>query len=248
MTPKEKLQWLVAKVESGSVTKAEVLELISDVQALSKGKRALEQTLAADEAFKDAYHMALCRELMPYAKAWCATQRKIARNLTSNEKQKRNKSSKNKYEELHRKLGDHKRDGLIEEQFGSASLPSLPTLLEDGRYSCLDEVLRGARIKMSGPPGSPALENLFKKERHCLGDCLSRQTAKKGYRDGYDYKDVLNIGDKLLRKNQWLSDVEKRRKVLLAIAQRAKEIAEPPINQAVQAFVKRHLACINSGK
>jgi hypothetical protein len=277
LTP-EKLQSLIAKVESGRVTKIEVLKLIADARALSKSKReldSLKKTLETDEALKDAFVWTQCRQLMEALQA--QPKPKHHRNLTPEEKRKRDKLSKDKYERLNRKLDGRKRTSLIEEQFGRNSFPAHPTLdpLNANFYTCLDEILRGGRIKMSD------LEDLFGKERHRFKGCLPKR-KRTSKRCSYNYQTVLKIVDNLLcRKCAWLSDIEIQR-FLRGLSERASEIASQEakahdvhitphvrqrlkamgidvpvpkspklgaeVNQAVQAFVKRHLARINSGK
>lgn len=220
LTP-EKLQSLIGRVESRRVTKAEVLELISDVRALSKSKSeldSLKKTLETDESLKAAFVWTQCRQLMEWLQAQPKPKR--YRNLTPEEKRRRDKLSKDKYERLNRKLDGRKRASLIKEQFGGNFFPAHPTLdpLNANFYTCLDEILRGGRIEMSD------LEDLFGMERHRFKGCLPKR-IRTSKRCSYNYQTVLKIADNLLcRKCAWLSDIEIQR-FLRGLAERANEIA-----------------------
>jgi len=147
----------------------------------------------------------------------------------------------------------HENVGLIEYEFGGQAEvragflgPALHTTLQ----TCLDDILMGYRVDMQ------YLEALFGMERHRFPNRLPR--ARDGRKILYSAFAVVKIMDALLReklperkqqacggseKKLWLSNLERRKRVLIGIANRAFAVSRyKRILAAFMAVVCHHLA------
>jgi hypothetical protein len=133
---------------------------------------------------------------------------------------KRRRKSKALYELKRKGL----REGLIAQQFeGFLSRQSAfaQVLLGSCRCDCLDDLLEGKTVKMSGHGSS--LENLFGLDRHRFPKNLTG--VQTGREVGYNLTAVTQcmlalLGDK---KRPWLPDCKIRNMVLRGIIERARE-------------------------
>jgi hypothetical protein len=164
-----------------------------------------------------------------------------AKIATDEERTKRTKEAKNRYE--HRRRIRYIGRGSVEQQFGETSPFSLAGLLEQlpPWGPCLDNIFRGGRVKMCDVMDS--LQSLFGLSRKKLA---AAPKIRRGRETFYDYRAVLHCMDTLLKQSgeraAWLPDPERRRTVLAGILFRAKQEAEPKI---ADAFAKTLLPYLN---
>src|SRR5207249_10380117 len=118
------------------------------------------------------------------------------------------KRAKNRYDYRRRQY----RDGLILEQFGTRAKRTtlIPYLSMGGDRSCLDKLLHGEKVPMSGTVDS--FENLLDVDRHDLPKSLASE--RRGRRVYYGFESLLKCMIHLLRNEQWLRDPSERRCVL----------------------------------
>ena len=163
-----------------------------------------------------------------------------AKIATDEERTKRTKAAKNRYEHLRRTRYIGR--GSIEQQFGETSPFSLGGLLEQSPPwgPCLDDIFRGGRVKMCD--GRYSLQSLFGVSRKKLA---AAPKIRRGRETFYDYRAVLDCMDTLLKQSgeraAWLPDQERRRTVLTGIFFRAKQEATPKIADAFAKILLPHL-------
>ncbi len=184
------------------------------------------QELAAltQSAFIDEVH----KEIMPMLMARKKTRAKIR---TEEERLRRNKRAKNRYER-------HKRSyvrtpGAIERDFSIRS--ALLSLHPDPPTGpCLDEIFHGGRYKMCGSIDS--LQWLFGLGRKRL--VMAGPPIREGREIFYNYRGVLACMDALLKQTgsnaYWLPDPDRRKIILTGVLFRARKEATPQIRKAFE--------------
>ena len=158
--------------------------------------------------------------------------------VTEEERQKRTKAAKNRYEQLRR--AGHIERGRIEQEFGE---PSLFGGLLDKSIPwgpCLDNIFHGGRVKMCDHIDS--MQSLFGLSRKQL---VATPAIRHGREFFYDYQAVLNCMNHLLEQSDdralWLRNPERRRTVLTGILVRAKQKALPKIADAFEQTLLPYL-------
>jgi hypothetical protein len=163
-----------------------------------------------------------------------------AKVTTDEERVRRAKASKNRYEHRRRRFISL---GMIEQQFGEKSPWSLAGLLDNSPPNgpCLDEIFHGGTIKMCDDISSlQLLFGLTRKKLYAAGPAIRR-----GRETFYDYRAVVACMDMLLTQKgpdaNWLPDSERRRTVLTGIFFRAQQEATPEIREAFGKTLLPHL-------
>jgi len=161
-----------------------------------------------------------------------AAKKKVRRKTkTQEERARRSKQAKNRYEHVER--GYISKPGAIEREFSARSaLLSLYPLPVTG--PCLDKIFYGGRYKMSGAVDS--LQWLFGLSRKKLS--MARPAIKKGRESFYCYRAVLACMEALLKQAgpnaYWLPDPVRRQTVLTGVVFRARGEAKPRIRKAFE--------------
>jgi hypothetical protein len=161
-----------------------------------------------------------------------AAQKKVRRKVkTQEERARRSKHAKNRYEHVERSYIS--KPGAIEREFSARSaLLSLYPLPVTG--PCLDKIFHGGRYKMSGAVDS--LQWLFGLSRKKLS--MARPAIKKGRENFYGYRAVLACMEALLKQAgpnaYWLPDPARRQTVLTGVVFRARREAKPRIRKAFE--------------
>lgn len=171
---------------------------------------------------------AVWEEIKAKALPFIEAQKKIRPKIkTENERLRRNKRAKNRYERRERSY--IRKPGAIEREFSTQSGP------------CLDEIFRGGRYRMSGPVDS--LEWLFGLSRKRLSMAWPR--ILEGRKIFYDYRGVLACMDALLQQTgpnaYWLPDRARREIVLNGVLFRARQEAKPRIRKEFERTLLPHL-------
>ena len=175
-------------------------------------------------------------EVLPIIEAQKKVRPKIK---TQRERLRRNKSAKNRYEQLARNYVTE--IGAIERDF-STKLPLLSLHPGPPTGPCLDEIFNGGRYKMSGAVDS--LQWLFGLRRKSLS--MAGPGIREGRETFYDYRGVLACMDALLKRTgsnaSWLADARRRQTVLAGVLFRAEQEATPEIFQAFSKTLLHHLS------
>jgi hypothetical protein len=154
------------------------------------------------------------------------------------ERLRRKKRSKNRYEQLERSYVT--KVGVIEREFSTKSVllwldPAPPT------GPCLDAIFQGGKYKMSGAVDS--LQWLFGLRRKRLS--TARPAIREGREICYDYRGVLACMDALLKQTgpnaYWLPDPARRQQVIFGVLFRALQEAKPKIRDAFGKTLLPHL-------
>lgn len=167
------------------------------------------------------------------------TQKKGRRKIkTQQERLRRKKHSKNRYESFERNYVS--KPGAIEREFSSRPvLLSLEATPPTG--PCLDNIFHGGRYKMSGRTDS--LQWLFGLRRNRLS--IASPRIQQGREIFYDYRGVLACMDALLKQAgpaaPWLPDPIKRQTVLAGIVFRVRKEAKPRIRKRFEKILLSHL-------
>ena len=163
-----------------------------------------------------------------------------AKITTSEERKRRIKAAKNRYELSRSTYLGH---GLIEREFSSEPLTLLPGFLPElpSGGPCLDEIFRGGATRMCDEMYS--LQSLFGQSRKKL--LAARPGIRRGREVVYDFRAVLRCMQALLKRAgenaPWLRDASLRQLVLSRILFRAREVATPEIAAAFEKTLLRYL-------
>jgi hypothetical protein len=147
------------------------------------------------------------------------------KRLNSEQKRQRTRSAKARYERSRAFSKRDRQSGLIELQFARPTAPCPSIAPFELPALCLDELLRGQAVKMSGAWNS--LDQLFGVDRKYLSEILRRKKVrgeKIGRKMNYDYRAFLAIAEELILKGTWLSDANERQ-ILSRIERRIDEIS-----------------------
>ena len=264
-TIRQELQQSLTKPISTAVLAHEIARLLTSVRG-KVDPRVVAQRLAKDLASRFTYKSEALEKLIKYRPkelanlvnqaanlahqaAWddittkvlpmIAAQKKIRRKIkTQEERTRRSKQAKNRYEHFERSYVS--KPGAIEREFSALSALLLLDL-EPVTGPCLDEIFHGGRYKMSGAVDS--LQWLFGLRRKKLS--MARPAIKEGREIFYDYRGVLACMEALLKEAgpnaYWLPDPARRQTVLAGVVFRARQNAKPKIRKAFEKTLLFHL-------
>jgi len=179
-------------------------------------------------------HQAAWEDIKRIVLPMIAAQKNVRRKIdTQEERARRSKQAKNRYEHLQRSYIS--KLGAIEREFSAPSgVGSLYPLPLPFTGPCLDEIFRGGGYKMSGTVDS--LQWLFGLSRKKLS--MARPPIKGGREIFYDYRGILACMDALLKQTgpnaDWLSDPSRRETVLTGVIFRARREAKRRIRRAFE--------------
>jgi hypothetical protein len=164
---------------------------------------------------------------------------------TDAERNRNRKISKNYYEKSRRKRWRDGGVGIIQEQFGLES--SAISLLNPFDRSpptgpCLDDLLKGGEVKMSGEMWS--LETLFGVNRHRFPKSLPY--VRRGRETYYDLRAFMKCLLSLLSckapHRAWLPDTDQRSRVLTGVIRRARDFgAGPELANILERMLRPYL-------
>ena len=205
----------------------------------AKPNRELERLIEnRPEQLRDLLSASVWDECQHFFKANPGLLRRTRRKVTNeDERIRRTKLAKNRYERRHRSHIGH---GWIKRQFSVALLAAVNAPVSSA--PCLDEIFHGGAVKMCDETYS--LQSLFGLSRKKLSAAGSG--IRRGRETFHDYRDVLACMDALLKQRgrgaQWLPDTEQRRTVLTGILFRAEQEATPEISEAFRRTLLPHLS------
>jgi len=189
---------------------------LADFQMVTQNRPKEIQELV-EAAGMDEFLRSLC-QLVESIKTRRLAKKGQPEVLSPEQKRQRTKAAKSRYEE--RRLFDNYRRGLIEEQFaGPDEWSPIHGKPVPATGDCLDELLKGGHVKMSGSPN--CMEDLFGVERHHFPPKVKGK--EQGREQFYDDQAFLKIAEHLLNAGKWLADPEKRARVLHGIQFRIEE-------------------------
>ena len=208
-----------------------------------KSKRLQRLIKYRPEQLLDLVDLALLDEVLREVIPALKTQKKSRAKIdTEEERTRRTKISKNRYE--HNRRARATTPGFIEEDFADRSGLFLltPHHSQVPTGPCLDKIFQGGTIKMCG--GLYSLQSLFGLRRKRLSAAGS--AIRRGRETRYNYRAVLRCMVALLKQTgptaRWLPDATRRRTVLTGVLFRAREKAKPEI---CEAFAKALLPYLN---
>jgi hypothetical protein len=153
-----------------------------------------------------------------------------AKIKTEEERRRRLKAAKNRYEHYGR--NSFITPGHIEHEFADSPWLGGP---------CLDKIFHGGGTQMCGPGDS--LQNLFGLSRKRLS--MAKPPIRRRRETFYDYQGVLACMDALLKQSPqnayWLPDAARRRTVIIGILVRARQEATPMIFEAFEGTLLPYL-------
>lgn len=230
--PRVAAQRLAEHVASRFTYKSEALEKL-----LSYRPKELANLVHEAEGLA---HQAAWEEIKAKVLPMIEAQKKVRRKITTQEERaRRSKQAKNRYEHFERRYIS--KPGTIEREFSADSaLLSLYPLPVTG--ACLDKIFQGGHAQMCGTGDS--LQNLFGLSRKRLS--MAKPLIRRGRQTFYDYRAVVACMTALLKQSPqnayWIRDPARRRRVVNGILLRARQKATAKIRKAFEATLLPYLS------